>query len=190
VPGWKLIFPPDTRRLYVHPRLCLEGSLLPVGRASHGLQAVLERLALVGIRSFEPPFLTRVDVACDLSFHQELEALTLLRALYAAMKPHGWKTGVHGQPPETVYINSRSGRDKLARAYDKGRESGRWSPYRVIRLEAVQRFKPSDRVSAETAFQAPSYLRLVWKQRFLSLADARTTMVVPFNGVSWAENSS
>ena len=80
-----------------------------------------------------------------------------------------------GDPIGTVYMLSRTGRDKRGRIYDKGREmaerarrdecEGLPEPYTLIRVESVHRFDPESLSVENVSLVA----REMWRQRFMSL---------------------
>ena len=76
---WK----PETCRLYVQAKLSAEGTLCAPGEFTQACHALFERMALVGVTSFEPVWVTRLDVAVDAHCEPAAGKL-LLDALEAA----------------------------------------------------------------------------------------------------------
>src|SRR5262245_12610833 len=56
---------PETNRLYVQAKLSVEGTLCAPHDFGPGCQSLFERMALVGVVSYEPAWVTRLDVAVD-----------------------------------------------------------------------------------------------------------------------------
>jgi hypothetical protein len=55
----------ETNRLYVQAKLADEGQLAPLGELRDAVAGLLERMAVVGLTSYEPAWITRLDVAVD-----------------------------------------------------------------------------------------------------------------------------
>jgi len=55
----------ETSRLYVQAKLADEGCLCRLKDLGGAVEQLLERMALVGVESFEPAWVTRIDVAVD-----------------------------------------------------------------------------------------------------------------------------
>src|SRR5690242_10915716 len=55
----------DTRRLYVQAKLADENELCPPRELAGRVRALMERMAVVGVVSYEQPWVTRIDVAVD-----------------------------------------------------------------------------------------------------------------------------
>lgn len=55
----------ETNRLYVQAKLVDEGQLAPLGALRDSVTCLLERMAIVGLTSYEPAWITRLDVAVD-----------------------------------------------------------------------------------------------------------------------------
>jgi hypothetical protein len=106
----------DTTRLYVQAKLTSDGSLCPPVEYSAAYQARLERMAWVGVVSYEPAWITRVDVAVD-GRCQPANGKLLLDALEAVRLPNGWRTRSVGVPRSTVYFSARASEAGKARAY-------------------------------------------------------------------------
>lgn len=184
--GYTAIWRRKTQRLYLHPRLAPEGRLCCIAQFKDKVYDVVARLAAIGLVSYEEPYVTRVDVAADGVFKCARTARNLLHALHAARPPNGGRTEAVGDPVATVYQLTRSGRDKLSRAYDKGRElreRGRRDerarcpqPYEVIRLESIHRYGPGD-VHVDGV---GAVARENWRSRFVRLVPGQgRTVVVP-----------
>jgi hypothetical protein len=109
---WK----PDTRRLYVQAKLGVGGNLCPPAEFGAACEALFEQMALLGLVSFEPVWITRVDVAVDARCESALGRL-LLDGLEAARLPNGWRTSSAGEPRSTVYFKARASEKVKARAY-------------------------------------------------------------------------
>ena len=55
----------DTKRLYVQAKLAAPGELCAPGAVAVAVDALVKRMAALGIMSWEEPWVTRVDVAVD-----------------------------------------------------------------------------------------------------------------------------
>lgn len=80
----------DTSRLYVQAKLVEEGELCPLPELGEAIDQLLTRMALVGVTSYEPAWVTRVDVAVDADCRPE-DGKLLLDALEACRLPNGWR---------------------------------------------------------------------------------------------------
>ena len=153
----------DTGRLYVQAKLAPEGELCPPSELRCRVDELVTRMALVGVTSFEEPWVTRIDVAADAECAPANGKL-LLDALEAARLPKGWRTTSVGAPRSTVYFKARATEHVLARAYCRNLKTKTGEPFGRIRLEAEQRFDPKA-VTLEAA-AAPAFAEIVWKGRY------------------------
>jgi hypothetical protein len=94
----------------------------------------------VGVRQVADVGLSRVDCTATFRFERPADGWAVLTGLHALDAPR-MKPGAIGRPIETVEWRSAGGRRRLARAYDKGVESGTAPAGTLIRLEAQQRFR-------------------------------------------------
>ena len=76
----------DTLRLYVQAKLTANGSLCSPSALSDAYQLLLERMAWVGLVSYQPAWVTRVDVAVD-GRCRSADGKLLLDALEAVRLP-------------------------------------------------------------------------------------------------------
>ena len=138
--------------------------------------------------SYMTPYVTRLDVAADGCFSSPHTARNFLHAVHGCRVPNGGRTGAAGDPIGTVYLMTRTGRDKTGRVYDKGREiqervgredvEGLPGPNELMRVESVHRFDPES-VPVEAV---AGIARDLWAQRFLSLVpDYGRVQVIPFD---------
>jgi hypothetical protein len=134
---WK----PETCRLYVQAKLSAEGTLCAPNEFSQACHALFERMALVGVTSYEPVWVTRLDVAVD-AHCEPVAGKLLLDALEAARLPNGWRTSSVGNPRSTVYFKARASEKVKARAYCRNLKLKQDEPFGQIRLEAQERFEP------------------------------------------------
>ena len=167
---WK----PDTKRVYVQAKLAPEGFLCPPELISGQVEALLERFAFIGIVSWQPPWVTRLDVAVDGLCRPE-DGRMLLDALAACRPPNGWRVSEEGVPRSTVYFRAREGNDVKGRAYCRNLKTKQGEPFGLIRLEAEQRFGPREMPLAYA--EKPSFARLLWEGRFGKLAGRITRLV-------------
>lgn len=161
----------DTKRLYVQAKLTPDGSLCPPDTFGEVYRGLLERMAIVGLVSYEPAWVTRVDVAVDGRCRPE-DGKLLLDALEAVRLPNGWRTRSVGVPRSTVYFTARASEDVKARSYCRNLKLKRGEPFGLIRLEAEERFTP--RACPVEAMEDPAFAAKIWKSRYGKLT-ARVT---------------
>jgi hypothetical protein len=159
VAHWKT----DTSRLYVQAKLAPEGQLCPPGLVADAVANLLERMAAVGLVSYEPAWVTRVDVAVDGRCRPEHGKL-LLDGLEAVRLPHGWRTRAVGTPRSTVYFLARASEKVLARAYCRNLKTKQGEPFELIRLEASHRFEPKTCPLGNV--EESLFLSSLWEQRY------------------------
>lgn len=157
----------DTLRLYVQAKLTSDGSLCSPESLGSAYQALLERMAWVGLVSYEPAWVTRIDVAVD-GQCRPADGKLLLDALEAVRLPNGWRTRSVGVPRSTVYFSARASDDVKARAYCRNLKLKRDEPFGLIRLEAEERFAP--RTCPAEAIENPAFVAKIWKSRYGNLA--------------------
>jgi hypothetical protein len=157
----------DTGRLYVQAKLAPEGELCPPADVRQAAQALMERMAIVGVTSFEEPWVTRMDVAVDAECAPQ-DGKLLLDALEAVRLPRGWRTVSVGVPRSTVYFKARATEHVLARAYCRNLKLKAGAPFGRIRLEAEQRFEPRS-AGLERAAR-PEFVASVWQSRYAGLS--------------------
>jgi hypothetical protein len=160
---WK----PDTGRLYVQAKLAADGELCRPADVRESAQQLMERMAIVGVTSYEEPWVTRMDVAVDAEC-PPADGKLLLDALEAVRLPNGWRTVSVGVPRSTVYFKARGTEHVLARAYCRNLKLKVGEPFGRIRLEAEQRFEPRS-VGLERAACA-EFIGSVWSSRYGGLS--------------------
>jgi hypothetical protein len=163
----------DTRRLYVQAKLASEGELCPPRELAERIKALMERMAVVGLVSREPPWVTRVDVAVDATC-ASVDGKLLLDALEAARLPNGWRTTSTGVPRSTVYFRGRASEHVYARAYCRNLKTKSGEPFGLIRLEAEQRFDP--KACPLEYVERPEFAEMIWKGRYANLASTVTRL--------------
>lgn len=116
---------------------------------------------------------SRLDATATVAFENPQQGAALLRTIAAVRLPY-IKPAVYGNPIETVYLMDLRGRGrKLARAYDKGVESGAAERGHLIRLEEQSRFKSGRRPGLQDASG-----QVIFERRFapvLKLTEQLTT---------------
>lgn len=157
----------DTNRLYVQAKLADEGHLAPLGALRSAVDGLLERMAFVGLTSYEPAWITRVDVAVDGRCLPE-DGKLLLDALEGCRPPNGWRVRSVGVPRSTVYFSARSTESVKARSYCRNLKTKRGDPFGLIRLEAEQRYEPGE-ILLDAALD-PQFGADVWLSRFGGLS--------------------
>lgn len=160
---WK----PETSRLYVQAKLAPKEQLCPPDEVGAEVERLMGRMAILGVTSYEPPWVTRVDVAVDAAC-DPADGRLLLDALEAARLPNGWRTTTAGMPRSTVYFRAARSERVLARAYDRNLKLRRGEPFGLIRLEVEQRYAPKD-VLLEAALSG-EFLAQLWQSRFGGLS--------------------
>jgi hypothetical protein len=153
----------ETRRLYVQAKLAGEGQLCELRDLRWAVDRLLERMAVVGLVSYEPAWVTRMDVAVDGHCRPE-DGKLLLDALEACRPPNGWRTRSVGVPRSTVYFSARASDDVKARAYCRNLKTNQGEPFGLIRLEAEQRYEPLE-MFLDDAIQSP-FPSKIWMSRF------------------------
>jgi hypothetical protein len=156
----------DTLRLYVQAKLTPDGSLCSPESLGQAHGALLERMAWVGLVSYEPAWVTRLDVAVD-GRCRPADGKLLLDALEAVRMPNGWRTRSVGVPRSTVYFSARASEHVKARAYCRNLKLKRGEPFGLIRLEAEERFAP--RMCPVEQLEDPSFAAKIWGSRFGNL---------------------
>jgi hypothetical protein len=160
---WK----PDTRRLYVQAKLADPGELCPPEAAERRLGRFYEQMAVVGLESYEEPWVTRLDVAVDVECAPDW-GKSVLDGLAGARLSNGWRVTTAGQPRSTIYFRARAKDTILARAYCRNLKTREGEPFGRIRLEASDRFKPLQVEARQLA--DPAFARLVWDGRYGSVS--------------------
>jgi hypothetical protein len=159
-----MLFKSDTKRLYVQWKPAGAGELLKPAHFEKEFRYLEERLAVVGIETYERVWITRLDVSVDLVCAPE-DGKALLDGLQASRLPRGQRITVDGQPRSTVYFRPRASDDVLARAYCRNLKTKTGLPFGKIRLEAVHRFKPKE-WWADFCFTGNAAAAIIWEQRY------------------------
>jgi hypothetical protein len=174
----------DTKRLYVQAKLADEGELCPPGELAERVQGLIDRIGIAGIVSYEPPWVTRVDVAVDAECESS-DGKLLLDALEAVRLPNGWRTTPKGSPRSTVYFMARAKESVLARAYCRNLKTKTGEPYGRIRLEAEQRFGPKE--CPLEYVEQPAFVAAIWKGRYANLESRVTRLPREVQAMGLAE---
>jgi hypothetical protein len=174
----------DTLRLYVQAKLTPDGSLCTPSRFVDAYRGLLERMAIMGLVSYEPAWVTRVDVAVDAQC-QPADGKLLLDALEAVRLPNGWRTRSVGVPRSTVYFSARASEHVKARAYCRNLKLKRDEPFGLIRLEAEERFGP--RACPDEALADPAFAAKIWTSRYGKLAGRVTRLAREVQALEIAE---
>jgi hypothetical protein len=153
----------ETSRLYVQAKLATEEALCPLHLLRGAIDHLLTRMALVGVTTFEPAWVTRVDVAVDADCRPE-DGKLLLDALEACRLPNGWRVRSVGTPRSTVYFIARVKEDAKARAYCRNLKTREGEPFGRIRLEAQARYDPLDVMLDD--LDDGSFCAGVWHSRY------------------------
>jgi hypothetical protein len=157
----------DTKRLYVQAKLAEEGAVCTPTEIRTKVQALVTRMAAIGLLSHHEPWVTRIDVAVDARC-QPSEGKLLLDALESVRLPHGWRTRSVGAPRSTVYFSARASDKVYARAYCRNLKLRTGEPFGLIRLEAEHRFGPRE-CTLERAVD-PQFISNLWLQRYGGLS--------------------
>lgn len=146
----------DTKRLYVQAKLAAPNELCPPERVAEEIEALVRRMAAVGVVTQEQPWVTRVDVAVDATCRPE-DGKLLLDALEAVRPPNGWRT-------RGVYFLARGSEKVLARSYCRNLKLKQGESFGLIRLEAEQRFDPKQAFVEQV--RSPEFVASIWKARY------------------------
>jgi hypothetical protein len=174
----------DTKRLYVQAKLAPDGELCPPRDLAKQVKALIERMALVGVVSYEEPWVTRIDVAVDAKC-AAADGKLLLDALEAVRLPNGWRTTSTGVPRSTVYFRARVSDHVHARAYCRNLKTKSGEAFGLIRLEAEQRFDPKE--CPLESVERPEFAAMIWKGRYANLASTVTRLAREVQAVEIAE---
>ena len=153
----------ETRRLYVQAKLADEGRLCPLSGLRDAVRGLLDRMAVVGLVSYEVPWVTRLDVAVD-GRCAPADGKLLLDAVEACRPPNGWRTHSVGVPRSTVYFRARGSEDVKARAYCRNLKTKAGEPFGLIRLEAEQRYEPTE-MELDEVVNSP-FPSMMWQSRY------------------------
>jgi hypothetical protein len=167
---------PDTRRLKVEWSSSADGgTLIPLDGLREYLESTLmPSLVLRGIEPMEPPKLARVDVAVDGMFAHPDVCRAALSALYAARYPYGRRVFPYGDPVSTIQIRSKSGKERLGRAYDKGAQQNLW-PWELLRIESSTYFPRQQHRPLAQDF-SPFFGASLWRGIWGALPEVATTV--------------
>jgi hypothetical protein len=157
----------DTKRLYVQAKLAAPGELCAPERIGAEVRALVERMAAVGVVTYDAPWVTRMDVAVDAKC-LPADGKLLLDALEAVRPPNGWRTRGVGTPRSTVYFIARGSEKVLARSYCRNLKTKEGEPFGLIRLEAEQRFGPKE--TPVERVESPEFVASLWKARYGGLS--------------------
>ena len=163
----------DTGRLYVQAKLVPEGQLCDPAELAAQVDALRDRMAVVGLVSDEEPWVTRIDVALDARC-KAVDGKLLLDGLESVRPPNGWRTAGVGVPRSTVYFKARATEKVYARAYCRNLKTKTGEAFELIRLEAEAGFDPRACPIEQAA--APSFAAEIWKSRYGNLASRVTRL--------------
>jgi hypothetical protein len=170
--------------LYVQAKLGEEGELCPPREVAERVQELIGRMSVVGLISYEQPWVTRVDVAVDATC-ESVDGKLLLDALEAVRLPNGWRTTATGTPRSTVYFRARASEHVHARAYCRNLKMKSGEPFGRIRLEAEQRFDP--RMCPLEYVEQPAFVAEIWKSRYANLVSRVTRLAREVQAMELAE---
>ncbi|MGD0166029.1 MAG: hypothetical protein ABSC51_01900 [Gaiellaceae bacterium] len=156
---------PRSSRLYVQAKLAEKGELTPVGSLQDAVQGLLEKLAILGIVSYEEPFVTRLDVTADGYFENPAIGKALLGAMLSVRLPGQLVARPFGIPMTTVYHSLPSGKVQ-ARCYCRAAKTGEGSTYSLIRLERQKKWEPGEQLLKDLARDV---CKAIWDRYFLPL---------------------
>jgi hypothetical protein len=174
----------DTKRLYVQAKLGDEDELCPPREVAERAQQLIGLMSVVGLISYERPWVTRLDVAVDAEC-ESADGKLLLDALEAVRLPNGWRTTSTGTPRSTVYFRARASEHVHARAYCRNLKTKSGEPFGRIRLEAEQRFDP--KMCPLEYVERPTFVAEVWKSRYANLASRVTRLAREVQAMELAE---
>lgn len=156
---------PRSSRLYIQAKLAEKGELTPIGSLQDAVQGLLEKLAILGIVSYEEPFVTRLDVTVDGHFENPAIGKALLGAMLSVRLPGQLVARPWGIPMTTVYHSLPSGKVQ-ARCYCRATKTGEGSTYSLIRLEREKKWEPGEQLLKDLT---PEVCKVIWDRHFLAL---------------------
>jgi hypothetical protein len=174
----------DTSRLYVQAKFVPEGQLCAPADFSAQVDALRDRMAVVGLVSHQIPWVTRLDVAVDAQC-LAVDGKLLLDGLESVRPPNGWRTSGVGVPRSTVYFRARATEKVYAGAYCRNLKTKTGVAFELIRLEAEARFDP--RACPIDQAMEPSFAAEIWKSRYGNLASRVTRLAREVQAVEIAE---
>jgi hypothetical protein len=174
----------DTKRLYVQAKLAPEGELCPPTALGKEIAALQQRMAVVGLVSYEPAWITRLDVAVDADCHPA-DGKLLLDALEATRLPNGWRTTSSGVARSTVYFRARVTEKVYARAYCRNLKTKTGEAYGRIRLEVEERFEP--RLCPAERVSDPEFPAGIWRSRYAAVSSKLTRLAREVQAVEIAD---
>jgi hypothetical protein len=173
---------PGTRRLYVQlKRLGGVFGLVKLGSLQSKVTAAMLGLAELGLYSYEPLKVSRVDVAVDLRFDDPSAGKRLLEALHAA----AWSDGYVGRLEYATTVNvrrirpGRKGGRIAARSYCRGTLHPELAaPHELVRLERERHFKAdAERPAIEEL--TPERLSSIWLEVYGGVGNGEKLATVP-----------
>jgi hypothetical protein len=173
----------DTKRLYVQAKVAADGELCAPVALGGEIASLTQRMAVVGLVSYEAPWITRLDVAVDANCHPA-DGKLLLDALAATRLPNGWRTTSSGVPRSTVYFRARGTEKVYARAYCRNLKTKIGEPFGRIRLEVEERFEPKA-CPVERASD-PQFPAAVWRGRYGAVSSTVTRLAKEVQAVEIA----
>jgi hypothetical protein len=141
-------------------------------------------MAFMEIFSYEPAWVTRLDVAVDARC-RPADGKLLLDALEGTRLPNGWRTRSVGTPRSTVYFVARASEHVKARAYCRNLKLKQGDPFGLIRLEAEERFSPKETMADR--LEDPTFVSSLWRSRFAKLSSRVTRLAREVQAVEIAE---
>ncbi len=173
--GRTMLWNAETKRLWVDLHPHEPGKLLPLTETWQAVDEMLERLAVVGVVSYEPVAVTRADVTVDVLTASADRGRSLMVALAGARLDRGRSVHAPYADLRAVEMRGRGKGPKQAIAYDKGLERGytKLGPNRWLRLEARKFWKGAGAPILET--MTADDLRNIWLERFSGVSGGRVT---------------
>ncbi len=174
--GRTILWNAETKRLWVDLHPHEPGKLLPLDQTGAAVGEMLERLAVVGIASYEPVAVTRADVTVDVIASSADRGRALMVALAGARLDRGRSVHAPYADLRAVEMRGKGKGPKQAIAYDKGLERGysKLGPNRWLRLEARKFWKGADAPILES--MTADELRKIWLERFSGVSGGRSTI--------------
>lgn len=118
----------------------------------------------------------RMDFACDIERDADV-GRAILTGVAALEAPGQLRSTVHRAPDHMIAtVTWEGGRGKMARTYDKGRESGSHAPGERVRLEDQRRYERGHRPLADEV--EPAYAAAMFNWRFKGIWAATKGLTV------------
>jgi hypothetical protein len=173
--GRTIMWKADTKRLWVDLHPHEPGKLLPLKKTWSAVADILEKLAVVGIVSYEEAAVTRADVTVDVLCESADLGRSLMLAVAGARLDRGRSVHAPYADLRAVEMRGKGKGPKQAIVYDKALERGyeKLGRNRWLRFEARKFWKGHEAPILRE--MTADDLRNIWLERFSGLNGGRAT---------------